>query len=66
MGDTIEVSRKSKNGGREVQVIPNPDQFPKCSKLGWHPNSPPVWKVTDVLTYFEAHGLRVSDDWYAP
>ncbi|MDX6456914.1 MAG: hypothetical protein QOE55_611, partial [Acidobacteriaceae bacterium] len=34
--------------------------------IGKHRNSPPHWRVKDVLTYFESHGLQVSDDWYAP
>lgn len=62
---TIEVSRKSRNGAREVEVMPNPDPFPKCVKLGWHRCSHPVWKVSEVLAYFEAHGLQVSEDWFA-
>jgi hypothetical protein len=66
MKATIEVSRKLANGRREVKVIPNPDPFPKCTKLGWHRNSPIVWKVSEVLAYFEAHGLSVTGDWFAP
>ena len=26
----------------------------------------PVWRVMDVLAYFEAHGLQVTEDWNAP
>ena len=66
MKPTIEVSRRLPDGRREVLVIPNPDRFPKCEKLGWHSSSHPVWKVSDVLAYFEAHGLQVTEDWYAP
>jgi hypothetical protein len=40
--------------------------FPKCRKLGTHRNSHPVWRVVDVLAYFESHGLNVTDDWNAP
>ncbi|HVX90242.1 MAG TPA: hypothetical protein VHC20_01240 [Candidatus Paceibacterota bacterium] len=39
------------------------DPFPRCRKLGKHRNSHPVWRVSDVLTYFEAHGLSVTEDW---
>jgi hypothetical protein len=42
------------------------NRFVECRKLGKHRNSHPVWRVVDVLTYFEAHGLQVADDWYAP
>lgn len=40
--------------------------FPQCRKLGKHRNSHPVWRVCDILAYFEAHGLRVTSDWQAP
>jgi hypothetical protein len=42
------------------------DPFPKCHKLGKHPNSHPVWRVVEVLAHFEAHGLPVTGDWFAP
>ena len=42
------------------------NRFPPCRKLGKHRNSHPVWRVMEVLAYFEAHGLRVSEDWNAP
>lgn len=42
------------------------DPFPRCRKLGKHRNSPPVWRVMDVLAYFEAHGLQVTEDWQTP
>jgi hypothetical protein len=42
------------------------DAFPACRKLGKHRNSHPVWRVKDVLVYFEAHGLQVTEDWNAP
>lgn len=40
--------------------------FPKASKLGKHRNAHPVWRVTEVLSYLESYGLKVTDDWYAP
>ena len=42
------------------------DSFPKCRKLGKHRNAHPVWRVSDVLAYFEAHGLPVTADFFAP
>ena len=42
------------------------DPFPRCHKLGKHRNSHPVWRVKEVLAYFEAHGLRVTEDWDTP
>ena len=42
------------------------DPFPVCRKLGKHRNSHPVWRVSEVLAYFEAHGLAVTQDWRAP
>ena len=50
--------------GLEVQrMIPNPDPFPQSHKLVNHRNAHPMWRVAEVLAYFEAHGLPVSDDW---
>jgi hypothetical protein len=67
MKSTIEVSRKVPGMKRRVvQEIPNPDPFPTCHKANSHFNSPPLWRVSDVLAYFEAHGLRVTEDWNAP
>lgn len=40
--------------------------FPRCRKLGKHRSAHVVWRVAEVLAYFEAHGLRVSADWQAP
>jgi len=40
--------------------------FPACRKLGKHRNAHPVWTVSGVLSYFEAHGLKVTSDWNAP
>lgn len=42
------------------------DSFPKCHKLGKHRNAHPVWRVVEVLAHFEAHGLPVTGDWFAP
>ena len=58
----IEISRKTRNGDREELVIPNPDPFPPCVKLGYHRNSHPVWSYDDVAGYFRAHGLHVPDE----
>lgn len=66
MRDTITVTRKIRGQKRRVaEVLPNPDIFPACAKLGSHRNSPPVWRVNDVLAYFEARGLAVTQDWQA-
>ncbi len=42
------------------------DRFPPAHKLGSYRNSHPYWRVAVVLAYFEAHGLRVVEDWNAP
>jgi hypothetical protein len=56
--------RTHKPKGLEVQrMIPNPDPFPGCHKLVNHRNAHPMWRAAEVLAYFEAHGLAVSDDW---
>jgi len=47
----------------EQRFIPNPDPFPRCGKAAKHRNSHPLWRVADVLAYFESHGLPVSQDW---
>ena len=66
MGDTIQVSEKVRGEKRRVvKVIPNPDPFPHSTKLGPFANSHPVWRIADVLTYFVAHGLSVTEDWFA-
>jgi predicted DNA-binding transcriptional regulator AlpA len=65
MAATITVTRKLRDGTQEKWVIPNPDPFPKCTKLGPHRNSPVVWRVSDVLAYYEAHGLKVTEDYNA-
>jgi predicted DNA-binding transcriptional regulator AlpA len=35
--------------------------FPQSFKLGGHRNSHPVWKLKDILNYFETHGLVLTD-----
>jgi hypothetical protein len=52
----IEVS----DGKGGTKVIDNPDPFPKARKLGWHPNSPLVWVLSEVLDYFARHGIPVK------
>jgi hypothetical protein len=61
----LRSSGSRKNGTYREWVEPNPDPFPLCTKLGVFANSPPVWKVSAVLAYFEAHGLEVTQDWLA-
>jgi predicted DNA-binding transcriptional regulator AlpA len=41
------------------------NRFPACRKLGAHRSSRVVWRVNEVLAYFETHGLKVTGDWYA-
>jgi hypothetical protein len=66
MKPTITISRKVPGEKRRVtKVIPNPDPFPACHKANSHFQSPPLWRVKDVLAYLEAHGLNVTDDWYS-
>ena len=48
----------------EHRAIPNPDPFPQCHKLVGHRNAHPMWRVREVLAYFEAHGLAVAQDWH--
>ena len=67
MEPTIQRSRGSaKKGNLVTWVEPNPDPFPRCKKLGAWPNSPVVWDVAELATYFKAHGLNVPDNWNAP
>lgn len=66
MADTVMVTEKVK--GQKTRVareIPNPDRFPTCFKLTVHQSGRVVWRVNDVLAYFEGHGLAVSQDWFA-
>lgn len=69
MKEEITLSKRVGGRGsraREYWDIPNPDPFPQGRRLGAFPTSRYVWRVKDVLDYFEAHGLPVSDDWQAP
>ena len=65
MEPTITVTRTKRDGTKEERVIPNPDPFPQGAKLGWHKSSPYVWRVVDVLAYYERHGLQVTEDWHS-
>jgi hypothetical protein len=58
-------SGSRKDGTYKEWIEPNPNPFPPCQKLGDFPNSPPCWKVSAVLAYFETYGLQVSEDWYS-
>lgn len=42
------------------------NRFPRCRKLGKDRNAHPVWRMMDVLTYLETHGLEVTEDWNTP
>ena len=42
------------------------DAFPAYRKLGKDRGCRVVWRVAEVLAYFEAHGLEVTQDWLAP
>lgn len=67
MSDTITVSEKVKGQKTRIaRVIPNPDRFPSSFKLTSHRNGHRVWRISEVLAYFEARGLKVTDDWNAP
>lgn len=50
---------------RVETVERNNGRYPKFTKLGEHQNARLIWRVKDVLDYFERHGLRVTEDWYA-
>jgi hypothetical protein len=41
-------------------------RYPQSFKLGNDRNSRRMWRVKDVLAYFESHGLKVTEDWDAP
>jgi predicted DNA-binding transcriptional regulator AlpA len=61
MKDTITVSEKVKGQKKRVsREIPNPDPFPRCFKLTSFPNAHPVWRTSEVLAYYEAHGLKLD------
>ena len=58
METSVLRSKGSRRKGTYVEwVEPNRDPFPRSHKLGAHRNSPPVWLLEDVLSYFESHGL---------
>ena len=60
--EILRTSGSRRKGTYREWVEPNPDPFPGCRKLGGFRNSHPVWRVVDVLAYFEAHGLAVTQD----
>jgi hypothetical protein len=64
MEPTIREPKQRVKRGQDARMIPNPDRFPGCFKLTGHRNGHPMWRVAEVLAYFEAHGLRVSQDWH--
>jgi predicted DNA-binding transcriptional regulator AlpA len=41
------------------------NRFPRFRKLGKHRSAHVVWRVSEILSYFEAHGLRIHEDWQA-
>jgi hypothetical protein len=49
---------------REETVARNCGRYPESITLGKHLNARRLWRVSDVLDYFERHGLKVRDDWY--
>lgn len=66
----MEKERKRSKGSRRKGnfsewVEPNPRPFPKFRKFDEFRNSHPVWIVSEVLAYFEAHSLPVTGDWNA-
>lgn len=36
-------------------------EFPKASKPGGFRNSHPIWRMKDILNYFESRGLVLTD-----
>jgi len=65
MQPTLTVTRRvAGQKGRVAMVIPNPAPFPQSFKMTRSRQSPPYWRVKDVLAWLEAHGLAVTDDWY--
>jgi hypothetical protein len=51
---------------RTETVERNGGRYPQSFTLGNHFNARRLWRVAEVLAYFEKHGLRVTEDWYAP
>ena len=60
--EILRSSGSRRNGTYREWLEPNPRVFPRCKKLGSFRNSHPVWRLTEVLAYFEAFGLMVSQD----
>jgi hypothetical protein len=63
--EILRSSGSRRKGTYKEWVQPNLDPFPRCVKLGAFRNSHPVWRMTEVLAYFEAHGLAVTQDYQA-
>ena len=42
------------------------DPFPRPHPLTSRKKAHLYWRVAEVLAYFEAHGLKVTEDWFAP
>ena len=53
---------------REETINPkrNNGRYPQSFTLGTHLNARRLWRVKDVLDYFESYGIKVTEDWYAP
>lgn len=48
-----------------VETIERGDgRYPKPYKLGPHHNARVVFRVQEVLDWFESHGLPVTQDWH--
>jgi len=60
--EILRSSGSRRKGTYREWVEPNPDPFPSCKKLNSFRNSHPVWRMADVLAFFEAHGLAVTQD----
>ena len=41
--------------------VVNTDPFPRCVKLGHTVNGHPVWQMSELIKYFEAHGLTIDE-----
>ena len=64
--EILRSSGSRRKGTYREWLEPNPKPFPRCEKLGVVRNSHPVWRVIEVLAYFESHGLAVTQDWNTP
>ena len=60
--EILRSSGSRRKGTYREWVEPNPVRFPRCKKLGSFRNSPPVWRMADVLAFFEAFDLAVTQD----